>query len=39
MNPARRRATGSDQLGLKLELRREAADVVVIDRIERPSEN
>ena len=28
-----------DQLGLKLELRREPADVVVIDRIERPSEN
>ena len=28
-----------DQLGLKLELLREPADVVVIDRIERPSEN
>ena len=28
-----------DQLGLKLELRREPADVVIIDRIERPSEN
>jgi len=28
-----------DQLGLKLELRREPTDVVVIDRIERPSEN
>lgn len=28
-----------DQLGLKLELRREPADVVVIDRIERPSQN
>ncbi len=28
-----------DQLGLKLELRREPMDVVVIDRIERPSEN
>jgi uncharacterized protein (TIGR03435 family) len=28
-----------DQLGLRLELRREPTDVVVIDRIERPSEN
>ena len=28
-----------DQLGLKLELRREPTDVVVIDRIERPSGN
>ena len=28
-----------DQLGLKLELHREPTDVVVIDRIERPSEN
>ena len=28
-----------DQLGLKLELRREPTDVVIIDRIERPSEN
>jgi uncharacterized protein (TIGR03435 family) len=28
-----------DQLGLKLELRREPTDVVVIDHIERPSEN
>jgi uncharacterized protein (TIGR03435 family) len=38
-NAARLPVAMEDQLGLKLELRREPMEVVVIDRIERPSEN
>jgi uncharacterized protein (TIGR03435 family) len=38
-NAARLPAAMEEQLGLRLELRREPMEVVVIDRIERPSEN